>query len=72
MVGFTAQSAHEQAQNVLATSPVHILRTLRVEAHGSVLEICGRVTSYYHKQLAQEAVRSVAHNVELINSVDVA
>ena len=72
MVGFTAQSAHEQAQIVLAASPVHILRTLRVEAHGDVLEICGRVTSYYHKQLAQEAVRSVARNVELINSVDVA
>ncbi len=72
MVGFTAQSAHERAQSVLASSPLHVLRTLRIESQGDTLKICGRVGSYYHKQLAQEAVRSVAHNVELINSVDVA
>jgi hypothetical protein len=71
MVGFTADTAHERAQSVLAESPLYALRLLQVEPRGDALLIRGRVSSYYHKQLAQEAVRSVANGIELINSVHV-
>ena len=71
MVSFTADTAHERAQSVLAASPLYPLRMLQVESQGDALLIRGRVSSYYHKQLAQEAVRSVASGIELINSVHV-
>ena len=71
MVSFTADAAHERAQSVLAASPLYALRMLQVEPQGDALLISGRVGSYYHKQLAQEAVRSVACGIELINSVHV-
>ena len=60
------------AQRALHSSPVYALRQLRVDCDADLsLRIQGHVSSFYHKQLAQEAVRAVAPGVELINSVDV-
>jgi osmotically-inducible protein OsmY len=58
-----------RASAALAASPVHELRELRVEPRNGSLLISGRVSSFYHKQLAQEAVRAVCREVEIVNAV---
>jgi hypothetical protein len=45
------------------------LRELEVKQYRDVLRISGRVKSFYHKQLAQEVVRSVAAGMGVSNAV---
>ncbi len=71
MSELAVQECERRAQSALASSPIHALRDLHVEQHDDHLLICGRVSSFYHKQLAQEAIRAVAPDVKLINSIDV-
>jgi hypothetical protein len=47
------------------------LRHLRVEDSEGALVISGRVTCYYHKQLAQEALKSLRGELQLVNHVEV-
>jgi hypothetical protein len=65
------ESAQPRAQSALALSPIFDLRTLVVEEFEGGLVLTGSVSSYYHKQLAQEAVRAVAGGVPVLNSVRV-
>jgi hypothetical protein len=44
---------------------------VQVEQVGESLVLTGRVPTYYQKQMAQEIVRTVAAEYELINSIDV-
>jgi hypothetical protein len=60
-----------RAAGALAKSPFHELRNLQVEQHDDVLCISGTVSSFYHKQLAQEVVRTVCQGIELINAIQV-
>ena len=60
-----------RVQTALAASPIFALRELRVERQNSSLRLYGLVASFYHKQLAQEIVRSLAGGLEVINSVAV-
>ena len=60
-----------QAQRALSSSPIFDLRDLHVEFINGSLLLSGRVETFYHKQLAQEAVRHVADGVRLVNGVDV-
>jgi hypothetical protein len=60
-----------RVQNALAASPIGALRELRVERHGASLHLHGQVESFYHKQLAQEIARSLAGELEVVNSVAV-
>ena len=60
-----------RVQTALAASPITALRELRVERHGTSLQLQGLVHSFYHKQLAQEVVRALAGDLEVINSVAV-
>ena len=60
-----------RAQTALAGSPIYELRDLQVEQHEGALLISGVVTSFYHKQLAQEVVRSVCQGFEVNNSINV-
>jgi hypothetical protein len=66
-----ATATHERAQRALLNSPIHALRELRVEQVDDALVLSGCVQTFYHKQLAQELVRTVADECELVNSVDV-
>jgi hypothetical protein len=66
-----SKDAQKRAQKALAASPVFALRELQVEQRGDALHLRGLVTSFYHKQLAQEVVRHAAEGVELVNSIDV-
>lgn len=71
MMQTKSQDVSRQASAVLAKSSVRELRQLRVEESDEALELSGNVRSYYHKQLAQETIRSVARGRQLINRVQV-
>lgn len=60
-----------RAQGALLNSPIHALRDLRVDRDGDSLLISGRVDTFYHKQLAQEAVIAVARESRIVNTVSV-
>jgi osmotically-inducible protein OsmY len=60
-----------KAQAVLATSPFHELHDLHVEHRDGVLHLSGDVSSFYHKQLAQEVIRSVCQGINVVNSIRV-
>lgn len=59
------------AKSVLLNSKIYTLRKLQVEqAEGAVI-LRGRVESFYHKQLAQELIRTAIDGVEVINAIQV-
>jgi len=59
------------AATALANSSVRELRQLRVDRTENEIQLSGQVRSFYHKQLAQEAVRPVMAGMQLVNRVDV-
>jgi hypothetical protein len=70
------QDVQPRAQRALAASAIPELRELRVEQSDDSLLICGVVSSFYHKQLAQEVVRAVCRdcqdaNLDVVNRVRV-
>jgi hypothetical protein len=56
---------------VLTASPLPQLRRLVVTANEAEVVITGRVSSYYMKQLAQEALRPTLGDRRLLNNVEV-
>jgi hypothetical protein len=61
-------------QTVLGSSPISELRGLRIEQKEGSLLIFGTVSSFYHKQLAQEAVRAIfqecqQRDLEVVNRI---
>jgi hypothetical protein len=64
-------TAQERAQVALSNSPIHALHELLVEEHDGTLLISGSVDSFYHKQLAQEAVRCVVNGSSISNTISV-
>jgi hypothetical protein len=71
MAGFTVEHVLPRAQSALTASPIFALQELRVEQLGESLLISGSVSSFYHKQLAQEVVRAVAEGIDVVNSINV-
>ena len=71
MMQTKSQDVSRQASDVLANSSIRELRQLRVDENGDALELSGNVRSYYHKQMAQETVRTVACGRQVINRVEV-
>jgi hypothetical protein len=71
MVGEFDADYASRANSELGHSPVFALRDLSVEQSGERLVIQGRVSSFYHKQLAQEVVRAVSGGLCVVNSVEV-
>ena len=59
------------ALTALRQSPISALHDLEVTAAGDCIVLSGRVGSYYYKQLAQEAVISVAGHREVVNNIRV-
>ena len=59
------------AQAALRASSVYDLRTLRVEQRNGTLVIFGSVSTFYHKQLAQEIVLSISRELDVINEIHV-
>ncbi len=74
LMASTSQAELEpRARCALRSSPVSELRDLLVEQRGDALTLSGTVSSFYHKQLAQEVVWAVCRDseVELVNVVQV-
>jgi hypothetical protein len=71
MAVVSVEEVQSRAQTALASSPFYELRDLQVEWRGEALLLSGCVSSFYHKQLAQEVVRSVCRDTYVINSVHV-
>ena len=71
MAEIAAKDVLPRAQNALHASPFYPLRELHVEQTADTLVISGSVSSFYHKQLAQEVVRGVAEGIEVVNSIHV-
>ncbi len=66
-----ARDLQTKAQSALADCAVAALRDLQVEHVGDALLLRGVVSSFYHKQLAQEVVRLVVGDVALVNDIAV-
>ena len=60
-----------RAKAVLKRSRIFDLRALVVEQEDDCVVLRGSVDSFYHKQLAQEIVRSAADGAEIANAVSV-
>jgi osmotically-inducible protein OsmY len=71
MAVLSAKDVQPRAQDALTACPIYALREVRVDQAGDTLQLRGLVSSFYHKQLAQEVVRAVAEGVELVNSINV-
>jgi osmotically-inducible protein OsmY len=71
MAIFSPSDVQPRAQAALANSPFYELHDLQVEDREGALMISGTVSSFYHKQLAQEVVRSVCKEIEVTNTIHV-
>lgn len=71
MATAVVEKMQPRAQAALSNSPFYELRKLQVERRRDGLLISGCVSSFYHKQLAQEVVRSVSADTNVINSIHV-
>jgi hypothetical protein len=67
----TAKDVQAKAQQALSECPVYALREVVIERDGDTLKLIGEVSSFYHKQLAQEIVRQTAKGVEVVNTINV-
>jgi len=56
---------------ILIASPLPQLRRLVVTVNEAEIVITGRVSSYYMKQLAQEALRQTVGDRRILNHVEV-
>ena len=59
------------AQAALRASSVYDLRTLQVKQRNGILVINGSVSTFYHKQLAQEIILGISRNLDVINEIHV-
>jgi osmotically-inducible protein OsmY len=62
----------ERAREHLRQSPHQEVRAVSCEFDRGVLRLRGRLSSFYHKQLAQEAVARLTGVREVVNEVVVA
>jgi hypothetical protein len=60
-----------QAKAVLRRSRIFDLRCLEVEQEAECVVLRGNVDSFYHKQLAQELLKTSIDGVEVINEIHV-
>jgi len=57
------------ARSALSNSAISQLRRLEVEKEDERIVIRGRVSSFYHKQLAQELIRCKLPDVQVVNEI---
>jgi BON domain len=60
-----------RAKAILGRSRIFDLRALEVEQEGDCVVLRGSVDSFYHKQLAQELLKTAIDGVEVINEIEV-
>ena len=62
-----AAAATESLQN----SPYHAVRTVLCEWENGILFLRGKLSSFYHKQVAQETVARLKGLTPLVNEIEV-
>lgn len=62
----------EAARRRLTSSPYATIRRVSCEYDGGMLRLHGRVPTFYHKQLAQEAVANLQGVLQVVNHTEVA
>jgi BON domain-containing protein len=60
-----------QAKAILRRSRIFDLRCLEVDQEADCVVLRGSVDSFYHKQLAQELLKTAIDGVEVINEIHV-
>jgi len=60
-----------QAKAILESSRIFDLRALEVEQEADCVVLRGSVDSFYHKQLAQELLKTAIDGVEVVNEIHV-
>jgi len=60
-----------KVRGALQRNPYPLLRKLFFEYEGGVVVLRGRLPNYYHKQLAQEAVRGIDGVTHVVNEIEV-
>lgn len=61
----------EAARELLRGSPYGSLGTVSCDSTDGVLFLRGRLSSFYHKQLAQEVVARIVGVTQVINEIEV-
>ena len=61
----------EEVRKALQRTPYPLLRKLYFEYERGIVILRGKLHSYYHKQLAQEAVRGVHGVTRVVNEIEV-
>jgi hypothetical protein len=64
-------NVEQAAKTRLARTGYPLLKTIECSFQDGTMELRGRVPSYYHKQLAQEALRKVNDVKQLVNNIEV-
>ncbi len=65
------QKVTEAAKDSLQKSPYVSIKAVSCEYDGGILFLRGRLPSYYHKQLAQEAVAKLGEVEQVVNEIEV-
>ena len=66
-----ARNTDRAAQRRLEQCGYDALKNIACRFHGGAMTLRGTVPMYYHKQLAQEAVRDLKHVDVIVNDIKV-
>jgi osmotically-inducible protein OsmY len=66
-----SQDVAKSVQRSLEKSGYHVLRTISFSCERGVLFLRGQLPTYFHKQLAQEAVRRIDGVRRIVNQIEV-
>jgi hypothetical protein len=66
-----ARTVEGAARARLATTGYRALKAVECFFHDGRMTLRGQVPSYYHKQMAQEALRDATHVSQVINHLEV-
>lgn len=61
----------ESATESLQDSPYHAVRTVLCEWDHGILFLRGKLSSFHHKQVAQETVARIKGETPLVNQIEV-
>jgi osmotically-inducible protein OsmY len=69
--GFDSQTVTARARRCLQESLNTAIKTVSCDYSRGVLFLRGRLTSYYEKQSAQEAVKNLEGVIQVVNQIEV-
>ena len=66
-----AHAVERAARRRLAGTGYQVLKSVECSFRNGTMMLSGQVSSYYHKQIAQEALRSTKHVTQVVNNLEV-